>query len=171
MTILYHATTKVLTIGDELTSATSNFPDDPYRRIVEEFLESKRRNEPSRLSSWFACDKPGYAARYLEAQLSLGSDKESRTGETRLYAVEMVSPSRHPMILVNELATRLSTGQTDSAALLASEYWRPTKVWGFWEFISPKILVLKQLPWPDVIEQAAALMAYSSDSDRSKHIP
>jgi hypothetical protein len=168
--MLYRATTTPLEIGATLTRECQ-FPNDRDRRTLEEFLDAKRPDgSHSRLASWFACDKPGFAAKYLEAEFSFGARRGEDQGERRLYEIEMDAPSKQPMILVNPIAKRLVAGEVNAAELLAREYWNPTKVWRFWEYTSPKITVLRELPWPDDIELQAAFTSYAADSARMKEI-
>lgn len=169
MATLYHATTDLLIPGDTLISRVSDLPNEPYRRAMEELLAKRcPEGRPLRMSSWFACDTPRLAAKYLDAQMSFGADKETRKGQPRLYAVEMDPSSKQPMVLVNAVALKLSEGKTNIAMSLADEYWTSTKDWKFWEYLSPEIVVLPEQPWPDVIELASALQTYTTDSNLLK---
>jgi hypothetical protein len=171
MATLYHATTAELTIGDKLGSTVSvlNNITNIFQREAEDFLEQRRpKGRPPRPSSWFACDKANLAAEYLDAQLTFGPDKRARNGRPHLYAVEMDSSSKQPMILANAVAVKLSAGEKDVALLLADEYWAPTQEWRFWEYISPDIVVLQRQPWPDPMALSLALDAYTKDSDTLK---
>jgi len=168
MATLYHATTAELTIGEKLklTASAVSHTTNAFQREAEHFLEQRRpEGRPPRLSSWFACDKANLAAEYLDAQLTLGPDKGARNGQPHLYAVEMDSSSRQPMILSNAVAVKLFAGEKDVALLLADEYWAPTQEWRCWEYINPDIVVLERQPWPDLMALPLALAAYTKDSD------
>jgi hypothetical protein len=169
MATLYHATTDLLTPGDTLISRASDFPSEPYRRALEELLAKRcPEGRPHRMSSWFACETPRLAAKYLDAQISFGVDKEARKGQPRLYAVEMDPSSKQPMVLVSAVALKLSARESNIASWLADEYWTSTKEWKFWEYISPEIVVVEECSWPDGIELAIALQTYSADASLLK---
>lgn len=71
------------------------------------------------------------------------------------------------MILVDAIRKCLSDGDMDTVGILAAEYWTPTKEWKFWEYTSPEIvMVVEQLPQPDLVAQSLASLAYSGDSKR-----
>jgi hypothetical protein len=169
MARLYHATMKELTLGAKLTCGTATSFTDPYRRAAEELLEGRRPDgRPKRLSSWFACDTARLSGKYLDAQLSFGFDNDGRNRAPRLFAIEMDSSSKQPMILVNAVAKKLSEGEANIAGLLAGEYWTPALPWSFWEYISPELTVLEEQPWPGAIELAIAHLAYTADSNLLK---
>jgi hypothetical protein len=166
----YRASRTPLTIGANLGPRSYDFSDQPDRQKLEKFLESKRGpTSRSRLTSWFACDDPGKSARYLDAEITFKTNLAS-AGDALLFVIEMTNPSKQPMILVNAVGERLSAGDTEVAELLANEYWRPTRVWKFWEYTSPEIAVIDQAPWPDLMEQSLASLSYQADHRLLKQI-
>jgi len=94
--------------------------------------------KPSRLSSWFACDKPEFATKYLESEIAF----KGRDGQRHLYAIVMETCSKHPMFLVHVIARKLSEGDENTALKVADEYWTPTQEWKFWEYINPEMVVI-----------------------------
>jgi hypothetical protein len=160
----YRATRIPMTAGKNPGPRAYDFSDQPERQKLEDFLESNRPSTShSRLTSWFACDKPGKSARYLDAEITF-KPNTANTGEPLLFVVEMTSPSKQPMILVNAIRERLAAGDTAAAELLACEYWQASREWRFWEYTSPEIVVVEQLPWPDTIEQSLASLSYQADA-------
>jgi hypothetical protein len=112
---------------------------------------------------------PANSARYLEAELMRRKNPED-AGRPKLYAVEFDRFSRQPMILVNAVNNALLENDAATAEMLATEYWRPTREWKFWEYTTPEIRVVKQVEWPDSMAQSLALMAYQGDDGRLKQM-
>lgn len=154
-----------MTIGANPGTRSCDFSHAPEQQKLEDFLESKRPSSShSRLTSWFACDSPERAARYLETQL----DYEQNSGEVLVFAVEMPSPSKQPIVLIDALIRALREDDIAAANLLAHEYWLPTQPWKFWEYTSDEISsVRNQLELPDVIARSVASMDYGGDR---KHV-
>jgi hypothetical protein len=168
MTMLYRATQKELIIGRKLTAEVSGLSaiTDTIRLETEKLLDQRRpEGRPSRLSSWFACDEHNFAAAYLEAEISVGRFKAAPNDKYHLYAVEMNASSRQPMVLFSAIARKLAAGQTNTAGLLADEYWAPTQNWSFWEYLWPELTVVAEEHWPDLINVSHALQAYTNDSE------
>jgi hypothetical protein len=153
-----------MTIGANPGTRSYDFSHNLERQKFEEFLESKRPSTShSRLASWFACDSPERATRYLEVQL----DYEQDSGEVLLFAVEMPSPSRQPIVLVDAIIRALREDDIAKADFLAQEYWQPTQPWKFWEYTSDEISTVRdQLALPDAIARSTASMDYSGDRKR-----
>jgi hypothetical protein len=164
MGLLYRATTRLMNIGANPGTSSYDFSQNPERQNFEGFLESKRPSmSHSRLASWFACDSPERAARYLEVQLDYKQD--SREGF--LFAVEMPSPSKQPIVLVDAIVRALREDESATADYLANEYWQPTQPWRFWEYTSDEISTVRdRLELPDVIARSAVSMDYASDRKR-----
>jgi hypothetical protein len=58
----------------------------------------------------------------LKAEFRLKLNR-ALTGEAKLYAIELESFGRHPMILVNAIDDSLAHGAIATAEVLAAEYW------------------------------------------------
>lgn len=153
-----------MTIAANPGTRSHDFSHTPERQRFEDFLESSRPSSShSRLASWFACDSPARAARYLEMQL----DYEQDSGEVLLFVVEMPSPSKQPIVLIDAIIQALREDDTATADFLAHEYWLPTQPWKFWEYTSDESSsVLNQLELPDVIARSTASMDYGGDRKR-----
>ena len=165
-TKLYRATTKPLKSPTPLKAPArelSSYPD--YWRPAEALLEQRRPTSYySRLSCWYACDTPEFAAKYLESEIA--RDAQHVSGAPLLYLIDLTSPSRHPMCLVNEIAKRLENNETHLAETLADEYWNPTLEWAFWEYLGEMITPFASENWPNVIQRSTALFTYSGDINR-----
>ena len=163
MVTLYHATKKPIGNG-KMRKATRDPADfsDPNRRNAEELLDIMQTGDQSRLSSWFAFDKAEFAAVYLTIERNRLAPDQKPVEETGfIYAVEMTKFSRHPMILVDAIAKKVSTGNRQYADKLAAEYWNPTQNWKFWEYISPEIVFVERTSWPDPMLIEQAYLAYT----------
>ena len=79
-------------------------------------------------------------------------------------------PRSKPMILVNAVNNALLENDVATAEMLATEYWRPTREWKFWEYTTPEIRVVEEVEWPDSMAQSLALMAYQGDNGRLKQM-
>jgi hypothetical protein len=157
-------------VGENPGSKSYDYSDDPERQKLEDFLESKRPpGSCSRLTSWFACDDPAKSARYLDGELNY-KKKADVTGQPRLYAIEFGEFSRQPMILVNTIRNTLATNDAETAEKLATEYWRPTRDWKFWEYTAPEIRIVAEVEWPDSMALQLAFMAYQGDDGRLKQM-
>jgi hypothetical protein len=168
MVRLYTATTEERTICQTLQCRETELADisDSLRRNVEDVLDQRRPTGiPPRLSSWFACDQPHFAAKYLDAQLKYGPDRHSRNGQSRIYAVEMDAPRKQPMCLVDAVTKCLSENQDEITLMVADEYWRPTQEWRFFEYLSREMHVVAQVAWPETVDLTLALEAYSKDRE------
>lgn len=164
MVMLYHATTDELEIGEKLRADTRNPASiaNASRREAEEFLKQQcPKGRPQRLSSFFAFDDPSHSAAYLDSELRCGLKQGSNTGQRHLYIVEMSTFSKHPMILVDAVATSLSQGDESLAAKLAEEYWDPTQEWKFWEHLAPEMVVVERMSWPNETALVRAYLAYT----------
>jgi len=170
MGLYYRATITILPVGENPGPKAYDYSDDPERQKLEDFLESKRPPEfCSRLTAWFACDTPANSARYLEAELN-HKKRADVTGQPKLYAIEFEEFSRQPMILVNAINNALAANDAATAKMLATEYWRPTREWRFWEYTTPEIRVVEEVEWPDSMAQSLASMAYQGDDRRLKQM-
>ena len=131
------------------------------KRLVEDALESYRpRGSHRRLQVWYACGSPAEALHYLEAE------NYARAHEIKLYRIEMVAPSRHPMCLVD--AVKKSLASREIIKSLVDEYWTPKLDWNYWEYISPQMRIIEQVVRPDDVELSAVLYKYSLDGDEVK---
>jgi hypothetical protein len=164
MGIYYRATTTPMPVGENPGKKKYDFSENAERRRLEEFLEDKRPcASHSRLSSWFACDSPERAVRYLEAQLK----HENREGEILVFAVDLPSPSKQPMALVDAILSALRENAIDKAGFLAQEYWTPTQQWRFWEYTSSEISVVgAKVESLDEMAGYVAHQDYSGDRGR-----
>ena len=151
-----------------LQAPTCDLSDfEESRRLAEQLLEDRRPpDKPSRISSWFACDKPENAARYLEAERQFKANKLQGTPE--LYQFETEEFSKHPMCLVESIRKALLSGDTALAEALADEYWSPKQDWRFWEYLGPRIVGATQVDWPTPMDQYSASLSYSSEYKRVK---
>lgn len=163
MKILYRATMKQLAVGETLPRSNYDYSEfSEYRRAAEELLEEYRpAKRPSRLSSWFACDSAANAARYLEGQKRVEPDRF--IGQPSLYKLEVTEYTRHPMCLLDAIASKISKEEEELALGLANEYWTPASNWTFWEYLCPKIVVLEASAWPSSIDRWLAQQTYSAD--------
>ncbi len=169
MALHYHATIAILTIGKNPGPKAYDYSNDPERQKLENFLESKRPHEScSRLTSWFTCDTSANSARYLDAELS--RKKTDVIGQSKLYAVASEKFSKQPMILVNAINKALAANDAATAETLATEYWRPTREWEFWEYTGPEIQVVEEVEWPDSMALTLAFMTYQGDDGRLKQM-
>lgn len=166
MSIYYRATTSPMPLGKNPGPKKYDFSDQPERDKLEGFLESHRPTTcHSRLSSWFACDSPEKSKSYLEAQLS----HEKKSGAPLIFAVEMHSPTKLPMALVDPIRAALQRDDLEAAEFIAKEYWTPTQPWKFWEYISAEIpLVQSQIMTLDEMAGYVATNDYSADHARCK---
>jgi hypothetical protein len=167
MAPLFRATTKPLTESGMTCAGGLDLSliSDEYKCKLEEFLDEYRPQElHSRLSSWFAFDTQCHAALFLDAEPRLHPEQANST--KLLYDVNMVSPNRHPMVVAEGVATLLSHGKLEHAMAAAKEYWRPTRDWKFWEYLSPNLKVVGQLSWPEGPCIYAARITYEKDKER-----
>ena len=74
------------------------------------------------------------------------------------------------MILVNAVNSALLENDASTAEMLATEYWRPTREWKFWEYTMPEIRVLEKDEWPDSMALLLADMTYQGDDLRLKQM-
>ena len=119
--------------------------------------------EVSRRSSWFACDTPALAAKYLEGEFAIGR-RQLAEGQPRLYAIRMNTCLKQPMRLAEAASRALLDDKIDLAQKLADAYWTPPDLkLQFWEYFSPEIEVLAEETWPDLIARTIALETYSAD--------
>jgi hypothetical protein len=91
-----------------------------------------------------------------------------RPWRPHLYTVKMERFSKQPMRLAEAVAKKLSEGKNSLAEALAKEYWTPGLEWKFWEYISPEIEVMAQIPWPTPMDRANADATYNNDGDTLK---
>ncbi|MCU1300696.1 MAG: hypothetical protein JWQ87_980 [Candidatus Sulfotelmatobacter sp.] len=168
MAIYYRATTTPMPVGKNPGEKTYDFSNDAERRRLEEFLEERRPGKShSRLSSWFACDSPEHAARYLDAQLK----HEEKRGDVLVFEVEMPAPSKQPMALIDALLAALREGDIDKAEFLVEEYWTPKQSWKFWEYTSGGIsLVAAKIESVDEMAVYIAHQDYAGDRARIKRL-
>jgi hypothetical protein len=168
MGLYYHATKTVLPVGENPGPKTYDYSDDPERQKLEGFLESKRPPKScSRLTSWFACDTPANSAIYLNAEPT----RAGATGQPKLYAIELEKFSGQPMVLVNAINKALVANDAATAEMLATEYWRPTREWGFWEYTAPEVRVVEEVEWPGIVAQSVAQLTYQADHRQLKQMP
>lgn len=152
---LYHASRHPLTIG--LTR-------DCRRRCISRFadlaLESARPAIcHSRLNSFFASAVPAEAWHYLVKEL----EKEpSAILNARLYRVSISDFQRRPMALVDAIEKRCDDV---CVSHMAREYWTPTNMWKFWEYLGPQMTPLEEIDQPDSPSRGAALFKIGADHE------
>lgn len=162
--LLYHATLTNLKMSGALKRPQRGLDtfSNPSHRSAEEALEAAcPKPSHSRLSSWYSCEKPELAAKYLEAEGFLQPAAQSAT--RHLFSVEVSCYSTHPMFLVDQIAKRLAKGEKAAAVKLAQEYWVPTMDWKFWECLSPDLTVLAEEAWPSVMQLTLAGLTYQGE--------
>lgn len=168
MAPLFHATTKPLAERRVLPATGLDLLlVSEYKRKLEEFLELYHPQElQSRLLSWFAFDKECQAAIFLDAEPRLHPEQANAT--KLLYQVSMASPSRHPMVVAEGVAKLLCQGKVEHAIAAAKEYWRPTRDWEFWEYLSADLEVVSRRSWPERNgpPMCAAQITYEKDKER-----
>ena len=159
---LYTATTCELPLLENIKARSTKLDDISDSR-TREVARDQRKEGVSRLSCWFACDKPELAALFLMGERKHGRDKDKRKGDVLLiYAVEMDAPSKHPMCLVDAIAKNLEKNNRILSSL-AGEYWKPTRDWRFFEYLSSEIRVMTQVPWPTAPKLGAVSISHSTD--------
>jgi len=94
-----------------------------------------------RATAIFAADDSAFAARYLESE-------PKAKHERHVYQVRAVPISRHPMALVN---FAFKESDPNAFAVIAREYWQPSRKWCVWEYLCAEIEVVGEERWPDVI--------------------
>jgi hypothetical protein len=161
---LFHASECDLSLGRELTFEDRGL--DEGRGLLDEFLERLRPEDCcSRIKAWFACETAALADKYKSAEQLVRMSSKSYN----VFEIEMRQFSRHPMVIVNEVYSRLRADDLSVATALANEYWRPTRSWRYIEYIGPTITALRRVHMPlEVSEVAAAGFSYDGDRNRLK---
>lgn len=138
---LYHITCKEYPIGQvplfegESFYHISTQLDD--RSWVNEFLDIKKSSEkPSRKKAFFACDS-------IANCKALKNTVAKPFCSPRIYKVKMTNPSKTPIALVNHLF-KLGEGHIKNTEV-ADEYWNPTEIWKFYEYLSEQMEIVEEI--------------------------
>lgn len=153
---LYHASTSVYAAGVTLCGRARVVPDANVW-IEEEFERSRGGGSSSRLDALFAGANGADCVKFLVAQQ--GYDNEP----VHLYRVEMPASVRHPMALID--AARRNWGRPDALRDIVEEYWQPTRIWRFWEYLGQSMTVVEELDLPSTVMLAGASHRYNLDHD------
>ncbi len=172
--LLFHASYCSYVVGQLLGPIEKNFfaqkrdEDVSYLKLEDQFERQRPRDASSRYSSYFACGSLSHCEAYLRAEQHSGVIDSGRGQTRKYYRVEMEFPQKAAMALVY----RASTKWTDTATLQAiiREYWQPTKLWVFWEFLSPRMKIVEVCSNTSSIEAYVAWEHYRHDSNLAKEL-
>jgi len=133
---LYHASTKVFCIGDEIKSAAvSSF----YEEATDAMDSGRPVNAPARKTALYSADSAEFALYFMLKQRVCRS-------EINLYRVEVKDPWKAVFSITHVIHRRIK--QRRKISSLISEYWSPTKDWQFYEYLSPSFMVIDKMDHP-----------------------
>ncbi len=135
---LYHASFELFELDATLAGKTRVIHSDKHW-IEDAFEEARKERFCSRRAAVFASANPEDAYAYLRG--------ESAERKIYVYEVEMPSPHRHPMVLIDRAA--VNGPKHTSISDIANEYWTPTKTWTYWEYFDTSLTILRLTAEPD----------------------
>ena len=121
---------------------------------------------PPRIGGWYAAESKTFCRVYAESRNScLPTDQQSLPW--RYYLVEMQSPRRCPMVLVDYCRRLSEAGANVGPAI--SEYWTPDDGWKIYESLAVFMKVMEEVEPPGPEYQGAQLK-YGNDLARAKRM-
>jgi hypothetical protein len=151
--LLYHASGHIYKSGDGIIGSTRTNLSAAQLRAEQQLAGFAPPHSQSRLSARFASDSAALSARYWESEAKGCAEKH-------LYRVCAEQTSWHPMALVD-----VAANSTDAAtlAVVAKEYWTPTRTWRCLEYLAQELEVIEEIDWPNTLEMSGALFSFGED--------
>lgn len=150
---LFHASFHEYSEGEVITATPLAAR---YQGVAELLDRNRPANAPLRSRSVFALNDAYYSAIYINAI-------ENQDRPRFIYEVEMASPWRAPMAIVNQISKRGAHSQALSR--LIQEYWSPQHEWNVFEFFSPAMVVKGIVDFPNLSTTIAYKMRFDYDGD------
>jgi hypothetical protein len=159
---LYHATTAVLDLHQELQSRLRPRTEQKTRLDCEFDQLRPTTIHFSRSIALFAGDNPLFCANYLFSEV-----KDSGK-PIHIYRVNMPQPSKHPMYLIHHAVHFLE--DEPKLTQIIKEYWNPTYPWKCWEYLSNSMTPLAIEETPDSNTLLGVKKKYSDDSSFARKL-
>jgi len=151
---LYHASLALHANGTVLLGKARSILD-ANAWIEDEFERGRVGRSVSRIQAMFATGDPTDSIKYLKVQQNFGNEP------IYLYRVEMPSPHRHPMALVD--VVKRNQAEPDRLKDIVEKYWLPSQDWQFWEYLDCSMTIIETLSEPDFTMVAGAGQRYLAD--------
>jgi hypothetical protein len=156
---LYHVSFREYTAGQTYTAPN---PIGYHLRSIQrnegwinETLDEQSPNGyPLRVASFYACS-------VLENCQAFIGNKRIEDRNPIFYKVEMDCDLGFPMVLIDRMRKLgQASGLIDTCI---SEYWTPTHVWKYLEYLSPSMTIIEILPVPESLMANKGRMNYNAD--------
>ncbi len=162
--ILFHVSFTDYVIGQTYVAPN---PNGYHLRSVEHgdgwinlvLDQYKPEIRPSRIASFYACDKVGFCKAFIGA-------KKIEGRSPIYYKVEMDCQIGFPMVLIDTIKN-IGENSTELRACI-DEYWSPSNEWKYLEYLSPNMTILEVLQEPDNIMVSGGNMNYGLDLAKAK---
>lgn len=103
------------------------------------------------------------------ADCSLYGSSQHQNAEVHYYRVRMEKAAKVPMVLVDQIRQQVDPTPAQIERM-ASEYWRPSEPWEFWEYVTDAIEIVDEVSPLDMgsFEVMGAQGSYIDDNERAK---
>ena len=158
---LYHASLALHANGTVLLSKARSILD-ANAWIEDAFERGRAGRSVSRTRAMFATGDPADSIKYPKLQQNFGSQP------IYLYRVDMPSPHRHPMALVD--AVKRNQAEPNRLMEIVEEYWQSSRTWLFWEYLDCSMTIIETLCEPDFTMVAGAGHRYLADRNLAERL-
>lgn len=132
---------------------------------IEQLLEKERPgNRHSRMGAIFACET------LIDCGTYAYSEKRHRPSSKRLrfYEIDMHDFTTAPMVLVG-YAARFKF-EISICQAIVSEYWTPTREWGYLEQFGPSATIAREVQGPGPAQTSPLFSPFADDLENAKRL-
>ncbi len=144
--------------------------NEPWKKM-EELLElSRRPDEQSRVTAYYACETPEECAAFIVPQLKgMFAKVEDKKLEIYYYTIDVSKATKTVMALIFRGMHHLD--KPDVVQEICEEYWRQPKYkWKFFEHLVPEYRVVDVIAPPDEFTMYCATDGHTDDGIQAKRI-